>query len=139
MMRLLADTNVVLDLVLARQPFAPASATLTGLAESGAVECMISAHALTTIHYVLRRQQSASATRQTLHSILRVFGIAAVDATVIQEALQMDGADFEDCVTAAAAHHAGCTMIVTRDPHGFRGSQVRAISPEGALAVLKRA
>lgn len=137
-MRLLVDTNVVLDLVLARQPFAQASAALTGLAETGAVDCVIAAHGLTTIHYILRRQQSSSDTRQTLNSLLRVFGVAAVDGTVIQEALQMDGADFEDCVTAAAAHHAGCAMIVTRDPHGFRGSQVRAISPEGALAVLKR-
>jgi predicted nucleic acid-binding protein len=60
-----------------------------------------------------------------------------VDAPVIHEALQMPGSDFEDCVTAAAAHRSGCAFIVTRDPRGFRASPVEAVTPQAAIGVLR--
>jgi predicted nucleic acid-binding protein len=55
----------------------------------------------------------------------------------MQEALQMPGSDFEDCVTAAAAHRSGCAFIVTRDPRGFRASPVEAVTPQAAIGVLR--
>jgi hypothetical protein len=48
----------------------------------------------------------------------------------------MHAPDFEDSVTAAAAELAGCDLIVTRDPKGFRGSPVRALAPEAAAPLL---
>ena len=138
MKRVLADSNVALDLILARQPFAKASAELSALAETGVAEAFISAHAVTTIYYVVRRQEGAAFARQALNSLLRVFKVAAVDDVAIQEALQMPGPDFEDCVTAAAARRSGCSLIVTRDPRGFRASPVRPVTPEAAVGILRR-
>lgn len=79
----------------------------------------------------------ADQSQEILSVILRVFGIAPVDAAVIQEALQLPFGDFEDAVTAAAARRAGCDHIVTRDPKGFRGSPVRSLTPEVALQILR--
>jgi predicted nucleic acid-binding protein len=76
--------------------------------------------------------------RRIVSAILRVFGVAAVDAAVIQEALQLPLSDFEDAVTAAAAQMAGCACIVTRDPKGFRGSPVRSLTPEAVTPVLNK-
>ena len=53
-------------------------------------------------------------TRRILGGILSVFGVAAVDAAVVHEALQLPCPDFEDAVTAAAARNATCDLIVTR-------------------------
>ena len=66
----------------------------------------------------------------------RFFGIAAVDAAVIQDALRLSLADFEDAVTAAAASSAGCEYILTRDPKGFRGSPVQCLTPEAVIPLL---
>ena len=55
---------------------------------------------------------------------------------MIQEALQLSGPDFEDSVAAAAARLAGCELIVTRDPRGFRSSPVPAFTPEAAAPLL---
>jgi len=74
--------------------------------------------------------------RRILSAILRVFGVAAVDHKVVQEALQLTLSDFEDAVTAAAARLAGCECIVTRDPKGFRGSPVRSLTPEAVAPLL---
>jgi predicted nucleic acid-binding protein len=136
--RALADSNVILDLVLARQPFAKTSAQLSALAETGATEVFISAHAVTTIYYVISRLESAAFAKQALASLLKIFRVATVGAGTIDEAMQMPGPDFEDCVTAAAARRARCELIVTRDIRGFRSSPVKPVNPEAALAMLRR-
>jgi len=68
--------------------------------------------------------------------MLKVFGVATVDAPVIQLALGLPLSDFEDAVTAAA-QFAGCDCIVTRDPKGFRGCGLRFLLPEAAEPLLR--
>jgi predicted nucleic acid-binding protein len=136
MKRILFDTNVVLDVLLDRRPHAEASAAAWAAVETGAFEGMLAAHALTTIHYLIRKELASGKARRIVSAILRVFGVAAVDGSVVQEALQLPLSDFEDAVTAAAALLAGCDYIVTRDPRGFRGSPVRPLTPETVTPLL---
>ena len=135
MKRILFDVNVVLDVLLDRQPHAEASAAAWAAVESGVAEGLMAAHAVTTIHYLVRKETGNIKARRIISAILRVFGVATVDGAVLQEALQLPLSDFEDAVTAAAARLAGCECIVTRDPKGFRGSPVRPLTPE-AVAPL---
>jgi predicted nucleic acid-binding protein len=136
MRRILFDTNVVLDVLLDRKPYAEASAAVWAAVETGAAEGMLAAHAVTTIHYLVRKEMGNAKAKRVVSAILRVFGVAAVDGATVQEALQSAFSDFEDAVTAAAAHLAGCECIVTRDPKGFRGSSVRVLTPEALLPLL---
>ena len=137
MSRTLFDTNVVLDVLLDRWPFVDASAVVWAAAETGATEGVLAAHALTTIHYVLRSELGVAKTRRVVSAILTVFGVADVDAAVIHDALQLSFSDFEDAVTAAAARLAGCDYIVTRDPRGLRGFSIRCLTPEAAVPLLR--
>jgi predicted nucleic acid-binding protein len=138
MKTVLFDTNVVLDVLLDRQPYAEASAAVWAAVESGISKGMLAAHAVTTIHYLVRKEMGTAKARRTLTAILRVFEVAAVDGAVIHEALQLPFSDFEDAVTAAAAQLAGCECIVTRDPKGFRGSPVRSLTPEAVTPLLNK-
>jgi predicted nucleic acid-binding protein len=136
MKRILFDTNVVLDVLLDRQPYVEASAAAWAAVETGIAEGMLAAHAVTTIHYLVRKEMGNVKARRIVSAILRVFGVAAVDSAAVQEALQLPLSDFEDAVTAAAARLAGCEFIVTRDPKGFRGSPVRVLTPEAVTPLL---
>jgi len=138
MKRILFDTNVVLDVLLDRQPYVEASAAAWAVVETGILEGMLAAHAVTTIHYLVQRERGNVKARRIISAILRVFGVAAVDGAVVQEALQLPFSDFEDAVTAAAARLAGCEYIVTRDPKGFRGSPVRSLTPEAVTPLLDK-
>jgi hypothetical protein len=71
-----------------------------------------------------------------ISSLLGVFGVAPVNVEVLKEALLSPSSDFEDAATAAAARWTGCGCIVTRDPKGFRGSAVRALTPEAVIPML---
>jgi predicted nucleic acid-binding protein len=138
MRRILFDVNVVLDVLLDRRPHAEASAAAFAAVETGVVEGLVAAHAVTTIHYLVRREMSGTRARRIMSAILRVFGVATVDGAVIQEALQLPCSDFEDAVTAAAARLARCDYIITRDPRGFHGSPVRFLTPEAAVPLLDK-
>jgi predicted nucleic acid-binding protein len=136
MNRILFDTNVVLDVLLDRQPHVEASAAAWAAVEAGSAEGMLAAHAVTTIHYLVRKEMGNAKASRVVSAILKIFGVAAVDGAVIQEALQLSFSDFEDAVTAAAARSAGCNCIVTRDPKGFRGSPVRSFTPEAVMPLI---
>ncbi len=136
MKRLLIDTNVVLDVLLDRKPHVEASTAVWAAVETGVVEGLLAAHAVTTIHYLVRKEMDATKAMRIVAAMLKVFGVAAVQGAVLQEALQLPCPDFEDAVTAAAARLAGCNYIVTRDPKGFRGSPVRSLTPEAIIPLL---
>jgi predicted nucleic acid-binding protein len=137
MQRILLDTNILLDVVLGRKPHAEAGEALWAMIEEHNAEGRIAAHAVTTFYYLVRKQRDHVRAKHAVQSLLQVFKVAAVDGPVIHEALQMPGSDFEDCVTAAAAHRSGCAFIVTRDPRGFRASPVEAVTPQAAIGVLR--
>jgi predicted nucleic acid-binding protein len=136
MKRLLVDTNVALDVLLDRQPHAEASVAIWASIETGRCEGFLAAHAVTTIHYLVQRELGAVRAKQLVVRILRVFRVATVDGTVIEQALRLPIADFEDAVTVAAALASECEYVVTRDVRGFRGSPVRVLAPEAVLAIL---
>jgi predicted nucleic acid-binding protein len=133
---MLVDTNVVLDVLLDRQPHVAASAAVWAAIETGAATGFLAAHAITTIHYLVRKELGGAKAKRTISAILRVFDVAAIDRSVLDEALHLSSPDFEDSVTAAAAQLAGCDFIVTRDPKGFRGSPVRPLTPEAVRPLL---
>ncbi len=136
MRKILFDINVLLDVLLDRKPHVIASARIWAAAETGAVQGVLSAHALTTIHYLVSRERGSATAGRTVAAILSVMDVAKVDAEVIRAALALSWPDFEDAVTAAAAAAAGCSFIVTRDLPGFTHSPVEAITPETAAALL---
>lgn len=138
MKRVLLDTNIVLDVLLDRQPHVPASAAVWAAVEHGLSKGFLAAHAVTTVHYLVRKELGNQEAKRTVDLLLRVFGVAAVDRGVVEQALQRPLADFEEAVAAAAAHAAGCSCVITRDPKGFRGSAVRALTPEAVLPLLRR-
>ena len=139
MKKVLIDTNVVLDVLLDRQPHADASVAVWAAVETGPAQGLLAAHAVTTIHYLIRRELGLARARRTISAMLRVFNVAAVDGPVFQAALGLPLSDFEDAVTAAAAQFAGCDYIVTRDPKGFRGCGMRVLLPEAAVPALRHA
>ncbi|HVW08812.1 MAG TPA: PIN domain-containing protein [Bryobacteraceae bacterium] len=135
---LLLDTNIVLDVLLDRNPHAVPSGALWGRIESGEARGLLAAHAVTTIHCLLRQQLKEPHAKRAVASLLSIFGIAPVNEKVLSDALLSNPVDYEDAVTAAAALHAGCDYIVTRDPRGYRGSTVTVVTPDAASALIAR-
>ena len=138
MKTVLLDVNVVLDVLLNRRPHVDASAALWAAIESGRVKGLLAAHAVTTIHYLVRKERGAAKARTIVAAILTVFDVAPVDRSVMELALGLSFADFEDAVTAAAARIAGCDCVVTRDTKDFRAAAIPCLTPEAVLPLIRR-
>jgi predicted nucleic acid-binding protein len=135
--RLLLDTNVVLDIFLERSPHLGPAALLWAAIETDQAVGLIPAHGVTTLHYLIARDRGAREARDVVAQILTVCRVAPVDERVVRAALALEWPDFEDAVSAAAAERARCDLIVTRDPRGFRRARVTALDPATVLAQLR--
>lgn len=133
-MRVLVDTNVVLDVLLARQPFVGASAEVFGLVEHSRIEGLLCATTITTIDYLLRQAMPRPTARQALGKLLELFEIAPVNRAVLEEALKSKLTDFEDAVLDQAGKLAGAEVIVTRNQQDFRLASLKVLDPDELLA-----
>jgi predicted nucleic acid-binding protein len=133
-MRVFVDTNVVLDVLCDRQPFAgPARVLLTKI-ESGDVHASLSATTFTTIFYIARKQLGTDAAREAAVNLLRLFEICPVDREVLETALHGPFKDLEDGVQDAVAATAAISIIITRNGRDFACSERTILDPESFLA-----
>jgi len=130
-MRVLFDTNILLDALLAREPFVADAAFLLETVESGQVEGFMSATTVTDVHYLVGRQtKSAEVAIAAVTRLLALMEICAVDRSVLEQAIALGLTDFEDAVQVASAMKLGLEAIVTRDVDGFTGSPILVLSPK---------
>jgi predicted nucleic acid-binding protein len=137
-MKVLLDTNVILDVLANRQPFVTDSAAVLSLVEARTVEGFAAAHSVTTLFYLLRREVGSPRAREVLMDLLRVLEVVAVDQDRIFQALAMDWEDFEDAVQASCAAKAEVDYLLTRDREDFRGSYGPVLSPGEFIALHGR-
>ena len=135
-MKVLFDTNVVLDAMLLREPHWPAARTLLSYAETRRLEGWIGATSVTMIDSLVRKTLGPAPARGLMRDLLALFQVAPVDGAVLLDALDLGLADFEDAVLFEAARAAGVSVIVTRNGRDFREAAIRVLSPEELVAVV---
>ena len=136
-MKLLIDTNVVLDVLLARDPFCSSAEQVLGLSQRDDVEEYVSASAITDIYYIAHRQlKNRDLARALIRRLISVVSVAAVSEKEIETALNLSWPDFEDSVQYSVALMSDFDAIVTRDVIGYSNAKVRVISPEQVLCEL---
>ena len=129
-MKVLVDTNVILDIVLERQPFVEQAVALLELTRQNRVDVFLSATTITDLYYIVRRAKDRQAALDFLRDLLLFVDIAAVDREVILRAMDAGMTDFEDAVQAASAQHAGIDAVVTRNLEDFQDSGLTIYDPE---------
>jgi len=137
-LRVIIDTNVVLDVLLARKPFVEPAANIFALAEQSRIDAFLCATTVTTVDYLLSQSLSSPAVRKALHRPLELFEIAPVNRPVIEEALRSKMSDFEDAVLAHSGSLVGADAIVTRNTKDFRRAPMKALEPGELLAALSQ-
>lgn len=130
-MTVLFDTNVILDSLLERSPFAEESSAAVQYALDNSHRCLFSASSVTDLFYIIRKQTGDRKMAWEKITLLSyVFEFTSVSGDDILTALRSRMADFEDAVIASSAARHSATYIVTRNIDDFRLSPVPAITPE---------
>jgi len=134
--RVLVDTNVVLDVLLDRRPHSIDSVHVFRLVEEGRVEGLLCATTITTIDYLLTQSQNRSDARKALGQLIRLFDIALVNRAVIEGAMRSKMGDFEDAVLEQAAKLAGAEAIITRNAKDFAQGTIKVLDPKQFLVQI---
>jgi predicted nucleic acid-binding protein len=138
-MRVLLDTDIVLDIFADRQPFVVEASVLWLAHEQGRLEALISPIRPVNVFYILRRQVGTTQARQLVGRLLATMPVCTLDQAVIQVAHALPMADFEDAVQAAAAAAAGLDALVTRNTRDYSAAPLTILTPAEALARLASA
>lgn len=137
-MRILLDTNVVLDVLLEREPHVHESRLIWEAADRGDFIACLASFSLPTIHYICRRHVSREAAERAVDLCLEAFEICALYRECIIAARRMPGPDFEDNLQVACGITDFMNGIVTRNTQDYQSSPVRVYSPTTLLALINR-
>ena len=135
-MIVLFDTNVVLDVLLDREPFSDDSADALSRVEKGDIRGLVCATTVTTLHYLCRKVLGRGRTQRELRVLVSIVDVAAVNRGVIDAALASKIGDFEDAVLVASGESAGADAIVTRNKRDFAAARIAVYTPAELLALL---
>ena len=130
------DLNIILDVLQNREPFYEASAQLLAYAETGKVQGFIAPHSLTTLFYLVSKDQSAAKARATITNLLQFLSVAKIDQSTIEQAMSLSYRDFEDAVQMIAAVQCKADYFVTRNPKDFQPPMLIIIQPSELLALI---
>ncbi len=139
-MRVLIDTNIVLDFLLQREPFFQDADLLFQAIDAGQVIGYVTATTLTDIFYISRKHtRSVEHARQTVSETLTAMVICPIDRAVLELAFNSGLVDFEDAVQIFGAVAQGLDVILTRDSKGFLSSPIPVLSVQDLLQQLRDA
>lgn len=135
-MRVMLDANVVLDVLLRREPFHEPAGQLLSRAERGDIQGYICASVVTTIFYLARKVVGLDQAHRQVRTILSILDVAPVTGAVLQEAADSNMSDFEDAVVAASARQMQVGAIATRNERDFAKARVSVYSPASLLVLF---
>ena len=133
-MIILVDTNVVLDVLMKREPYTEAAQHILTKCANREIVGYLAAHSIPNLFYILRKAYSQKERRKFIKNLCDIFRISDLNAEKIMAAAENeDFSDFEDCLQDRCAVSVGAKYIITRNTEDFTESQVPAISPESFL------
>jgi len=137
-MKILLDTNVVIDFLERRHPFYDdAVAAINSGRKHGHIIC-IAAHSIDNIVYILRKKIPLSKVVTGLEKFLKICSIIDVNQSIIHSALSAKWKDLEDAIQYFSALEADIDLIVTRDVANYEERKIRILTPAEAFDTIER-
>lgn len=132
-MKVMLDTNVILDVWLAREPFWRDSASLMARIEKREVVGCVCPTTVTTLHYLAKKVLGENKARELIAQLVTICQVGSMTEKTIQAALESHLTDFEDAVIEAVAVNSRAQVIATRDAKHFRKSKIEVKEPSQLL------
>ena len=135
-MKIFLDTNILMDVLLARQPFCLHAARLLELCAEGRLDGYVSAITFPTLAYILRKGHTPEYVRRKLQVLTDIVTPVDFTAALLKQAMTLPFDDLEDAMQTVCAMSCGAEAIVTRNVKDFTDSVIPAFAPENFLAVF---
>ena len=130
-MKVLVDSNVIIDVLTRREPFYnDSNSALERLFRDGS-KLYVSSSSITDIYYLLRKRiGNHKRALEEIKKLAGAFDIAEVNQQCIIDALQSKMSDFEDAVIDSVAANIGVNIILTRNKKDFKEAKTKICTPD---------
>lgn len=135
-MKVLFDTNIILDVLLNREPFVEVSANLLSLVENKEIEGYLCATTITTLDYLIAKISNRKKAKNEIKKLISLFHISPVDSIVIELALNSEFKDFEDAVQYFAGECSKVDSLVTRNIKDFKQAKLPVNTPDELWGII---
>ncbi len=136
-MRILIDTNIILDVLLKREPFYENAANVPKATENSDIKEFVSASAITDIYYIAYKTlRDKAKVKELLKSILRIVSVAGISAEDIYRSLELDWNDFEDSIQYSSAVGNDMDGLITRNVKDYSLAELPIWTPEAFLEII---
>ncbi len=135
-MKVLLDTDVLVDVALDRKPHAASASALVDALERRPGAGFIAWHSISNFYYLVAPSRGKTSARSFLLDLATFVDVSATTTESLRFAGGLDMKDFEDALQVAAAVACGADFIVTRNLRDYAKAPVRAIDPTSALQQL---
>ena len=137
-MKVLLDTNIIMDALQERAPFDIEAKEILKLAQDGKnFICMFTANAVADIFYLYSRARDTASAKAALSFLIEKFGVVSITQDDCVAALALPIEDFEDALALVCAEKIDADYVVTRDDIFLQAaSSVKMIAPKDFLALL---
>ena len=139
-MRILIDTNIILDLVQNRAPYSENASKIINSCITKENSGYISSHSLVDLFFILRKDKTVEERKALILNLCRFFTIVPEEDTYfISICNNHDWNDLEDGLQMKCAEIENLDYIITRDrENGFKNSPVETINPEAFLQLRRK-
>ncbi|MBO5524682.1 MAG: PIN domain-containing protein [Roseburia sp.] len=132
-MKLLIDTNVILDMIFGRRGCEASMELFKKLGKDGS-GAYITASAVTDLFYIIRREtHETEQTYRMMENIFKLVKILSVSANDIQDAFGEKWKDFEDCVQCTVAQNNRMDCIITGNKKDYARASLPVMTPQEYL------
>ena len=135
-MKVLFDTNVLIDVLAKREPFFTDSAQIWTLAERGILRGFVSVISFNNIYYIVRNLRNHKTAERMMTLLRDTFSPVTLDEQILNQAIDARFKDFEDAIQYFSAIRAAADCIVTRNISHFPTTDMAALTPKELLATL---
>lgn len=125
----LIDTNVLLDHLAHRDGFFQDAAVIFSMVDEGKLKGIVSSLSIVNCAYVLPKHYDGNAVLKQIKTMLRMFTISNVDASILEQAATLEPYDYEDAVQYLSALPYHPDMVITRDKKGFNDLDILVMTP----------
>lgn len=142
-MRVILDTNVVVDVLQRREPwFQDVSVIFLAIANKRVIGCL-TAKQIADLHFFSRKQFKGEENvddraRQVIGKLLTLFELIDTLSIDCKNALGIKNGDYEDAMLIESAARAGVDCIVTRNPAHYKASPIRVYAPDEFVSVISK-
>lgn len=132
-MRLLFDTNIILDIALSREPHYKDSADIFKKIDNKMIFGFITATTITDIYYIAKKERGHIKASDFIANLIQIVDVVGIDREIIINSLTSQFLDFEDAIQSVASSFNNIDFIITRNINDYSNSEIKALCPTDFL------